>query len=97
MNNQDFPRCTCGQIIYSGKIRDFYMHVMQAHPDMVIPGVRCHLCEKVIPGGLITAHQFIDHHLRPPVGLEYNDDMERDYKVLQLMKSSNLKITEAGR
>jgi len=97
MDKQNQPRCSCGQIISSRKMRDFYVHILECHPDAVIIGVPCRFCQKLIPFGLAACHQFMEHDLKPPFGGDFRKEMGNDYKVLARIGESKLKIVEPKR
>jgi|GEM_PF-5407528 len=91
---QNPPSCNCGQIISSGRIRDFYSHIMEAHPGTKVMGIRCEICKKLVPFWLHACHQTIEHHIEPPFRGDFYSDMQRDYGVLQDVLKSNIKIVE---
>jgi len=96
MGNKDLPRCGCGKLISSGKMRDFYLHILESHANAVVIGIPCDLCKELIPFGLAACHQFIDHKLEPPIGADFRNEMESDYRVLGKIKKSKIKIVTAS-
>jgi hypothetical protein len=91
---QNPPACTCGQIISSSRTRDFYTHVLEAHPGTEVMGIRCKICKQLILFWLDTCHQTIEHHIEPPFRGDFYSDMQRDWDVLQAMRKANIKIVE---
>jgi len=94
IDTQNPPRCNCGQVISSGKMRDFYSHVIEAHPGTEIVGIRCKFCKELIPFWLDACHQTIEHHIEPPFRGDFYSDMRRDYDVLKTLRKANIKIVE---
>lgn len=89
-------RCNCGELIASGQIRDFYLHVVRAHPDAQVIGIRCQFCKELIPFWLGACHDVIDHHIEPPFRGDFYGDMQKDYDVLQTILRSGITIVEPG-
>ena len=87
-------RCSCGKLISSGKIRDYYSHVIGAHPTAEILGLRCQFCKKLIPLWLGACHDVVEHHIEPPFRGDFYGDMQKDYEVLQAILKSSIKIIE---
>lgn len=85
-------KCSCGELIASGEIRDYYIHVMEQHPDGQVIGLPCRICNELIPFMMATCHEIIDHSIDPPFRGDFYFDMQKDYAVLQLIKISHLKI-----
>jgi len=87
-------RCNCGEVISSGRIRDFYSHVIKAHPDAQILGIRCQFCKKLIPLWLGACHDVIEHNIEPPFRGDFYGDMQSDYDILQALLKSDIMIVE---
>jgi hypothetical protein len=96
-NYNDLTRCKCGEVILSGKVRDYYTHIMEKHPEATITGVRCHLCQKVIPYGLTNCHMFMEHNVKSASGTESRQEMMNDYMVLNKMKEKRILIIDQSR
>jgi hypothetical protein len=88
----DLAKCSCGQTIPSRKLRDFYLHVLEHHPDSHVMGVPCSICNELIPFGLDACHQIIEHGIKPPFRGDFYGEMQSDYEVLQRVKKRGLKI-----
>lgn len=91
-NTDNQMRCNCGQIISSGKMRDFYGHVLDCHPEGQLLGVPCNVCGELIPFGLGVCHQVREHGIEPPLRGDFFGDMENDYEVLQKIRERGIKI-----
>jgi len=89
-------RCNCGEVIKSGKIRDYYVHIMSTHPIATVEGIRCQFCNKLIPFWLCTCHDIIDHKMEPPLRGDFYGDMQKDYEVLQAVLKYGIQIVEMG-
>lgn len=96
-NYNDLPRCHCGEIILSGQIRDYYLHIMEKHPGATITGVRCHLCQKVIPYGLTNCHMYMEHNIKSASGVDNKEELVSDYKVLAKIKEKGIAIIDQSR
>lgn len=84
--------CSCGQIIPGGHLRDFYLHVLECHPDAHVMGFPCSFCKQLIPFGLVACHEILEHDINPPLhGASYGD-LQKDYEVLQKVLKANIKI-----
>lgn len=84
--------CSCGQAIASRKLRDFYLHVLEHHPDGHVLGIPCSICNELIPFGLHACHQIIEHGIKPPFRGDFYGEIKSDYEVLQRVKEGGLKI-----
>jgi len=90
------PSCSCGQIISSGHLRDFYLHVLECHPDTQVIGFPCTFCKELIPFGLGACHDVLEHGINPPLlGASYGE-LERDHEVLEKVKKAKIKIVFPG-
>jgi hypothetical protein len=87
-------RCSCGEAIASSKIRDYYNHVINAHPTGTVPGLKCQMCGKLIPMWLGACHEVIEHRIEPPFRGDFYSDMHRDYEVLQAVLKAKVRIVE---
>lgn len=87
-------RCSCGEVIASGKIRDYYNHVINVHPTGTVPGLKCQMCGKLIPMWLGACHEVIEHRIEPPFRGDFYSDMHRDYEVLQAVLKAKVRIVE---
>ena len=98
MNNTDSLKCeNCGEVILSGKFRELYRHIVEHHPDAVINGTHCHLCQKLIPFGLTSGHLLFEHNIKSPTETESLDDLRRDFLVLQMLREKRIGVVEAKR
>ena len=98
MTNTDSLKCeNCGEVILSGKLRELYRHVIEHHPDAVINGTHCHLCQKLIPFGLTSGHLLFEHNIKSPTETESLDDLRRDYLVLQMLREKRIGMVEPKR
>lgn len=92
--DKDNPlRCNCGTLITSGKISDFYLHVIEQHPSGEIIGLACPICGELVPLFLGSCHEIIDHSIDPPFRGDFYFEMRKNHAVLQLVKASGVKIT----
>lgn len=91
-NTHDSSKCSCGQTIPSRKLRDFYLHVLECHPDGQVIGITCSICKEVIPFGLDACHQIVEHGIKPPFRGDVYGEMQSDYEVLQRIREKGLKI-----
>lgn len=87
-------RCRCGEVIASGKIRDYYAHVINVHPTGTVQGMRCRICGKLIPMWLGACHEVIEHRIEPPLRGDFYSDMQKDYEVLQALLKARVRIVE---
>ncbi len=94
VDHSDPLRCTCGEVIVSGKMRDYYSHVIKVHPTAAVLGIRCRICKKLIPFGLSACHDVIEHNIEPPLRGDFYGDMHRDYEILQIVLKAGIKIVE---
>lgn len=91
--NKDNPmRCNCGQIISSGRMRDFYLHVLDCHSEGQLIGVPCSICGELIPFGLGACHEVREHGIKPPFRGDFYGDMQNEYEVLQKIRERGMKI-----
>ena len=98
MSTQNNLKCeSCGEVILSGKLRDLYRHIIEHHPDAIINGAHCHLCQKMIPIGLSTGHLTFEHNIKSPSETESLNDLRADYLVLQLLREHRIGIVEPKR
>ena len=92
-SKDDLMRCsTCGQIISSGRMCDFYQHVLEYHPDGQLIGFLCDICGELIPFGLGVCHKVRDHGIKPPLRGDFYGDMQNAYEVFQKIRKRRLKI-----
>ena len=91
-NKNNPPGCSCGQSIPSGRMRDFYLHVLEFHPKCQVIGFPCNICGELIPFGLGGCHQLIKHGIRPPLRGDFYGDMQGDYEVLQKISEQGIEI-----
>jgi hypothetical protein len=93
VSNADDPsKCSCGQIIPSRHLRDFYLHVLECHPDAHVMGFPCSFCKQLIPFGLSACHDVLEHNINPPFHGAVYGDLQRDLEVLQKVRRSKIKI-----
>lgn len=98
MNNRDTLKCeSCGQVILSGKFCELYRHIAERHPDAIINGTHCHLCQKMIPFGLTPAHRLFEHNIKASGEAENLNDLRNDFLVLQLLREKKIGIVEPKR
>jgi hypothetical protein len=87
-------RCSCGEVIATGKIRDYYNHVINVHPTGTVPGLKCQMCGQLIPMWLGACHEVIEHRIEPPFRGDFYSDMHKDYEVLQAVLKAKVRIVE---
>ena len=87
-------RCSCGEVIASSKMRDYYNHVINVHPTGTVLGLRCQVCGKLIPMWLCACHEVIEHRIEPPFRGDFYSEMHRDYDVLQAVLKAKVRIVE---
>ena len=86
------PSCSCGLIITSGHLRDFYLHVLDCHPDAQVMGFPCSFCKELVPFGLGACHAVLEHGINPPLlGASYGE-LKRDHEVLEKVRIAKIKI-----
>lgn len=92
-NDVDNPaKCSCGQVIPSRHLRDFYLHVLECHPDAHVMGVPCSFCKQLIPFGLGACHEVLEHNINPPLQGAIHGDLQKDFEVLQKVRRARIKI-----
>jgi hypothetical protein len=98
LSEQSTLKCEfCGETILSGRFRELYRHILEKHPDAVINGTHCHLCQKMIPYGLSSGHRLFEHNIKSPGEGDSLDDLRQDYLVLQKLKERKIGIVEPKR
>ena len=98
MSNQASLKCeSCGETILNGKFRELYRHIIERHPDAIINGTHCHLCQKLIPIGLSSGHLLFEHNIKSPGETESLNDLRSDYQVLQMLREKRIGVVEPKR
>jgi len=93
VNDADNPaRCSCGQVTPSRHLRDFYLHVLECHPDAHVMGFPCSFCKQLIPFGLGACHEIFEHNINPPLHGAAYGDLQKDFEVLQKVRRARIKI-----
>jgi hypothetical protein len=98
VNIQDALKCeSCGATILSGKLRELYRHIIERHPDAIVNGTHCHLCQKLIPNGLSSGHLLFEHNIKSQNEAESLNDLRSDYLVLQMLREKRIAVVEPKR
>lgn len=98
MNKTGSMKCEfCGEVIPGEKIRELYRHIVEKHPDAIVNGNHCHLCQRMIPFGLSAGHLLFEHNIKASGESETAAELRLDYQMLQKLREKKIGIVEPKR